>query len=89
MSETGRRLGGVSPSNKAGFPMEILHLDVKHHVAFDVLVTDRNLVVVKKLKSDPNVLHFFGDGILPKSVVICVVNFNGFFNGFGTRIPHL
>jgi hypothetical protein len=53
---------------------EILHLDIKYHVAANILVGWRNIVIIiQYLNCYADILHLLPYCILPKSVVIILV----------------
>ena len=55
----------MSPGDKAGFPSEILHLDIKTHMTANVLIPywDRPLIA-KDLKGNSDVPRLLANGIL-------------------------
>ena len=63
---------------KPGLSLEVFNLDVKDHVASDMLVSDWVRVSnLTNLERDLHVLSFFGDGVLPQCVPIFLIELNG------------
>jgi hypothetical protein len=63
---------------------EIFHLDVKHHVAVDLLVHILgNLILISDLEGNSNILHLLGDSISPKSVPILPIQLQSLLNSLG------
>ena len=69
----------MASSNKLGFAAEV-HLDIKYKVTIDMFVSYRVVFnVIKDMKCNSNIGHFFLNRVMPKSVVILLVNFVRFF----------
>ena len=70
--------------------LEILHFNVKNHVAIDMLKPIWWLLTLGyNLECNLNVLHFFLYGILPGSVSILLVNGISLFDLLGSSGPNL
>ncbi len=50
----------MATGNKSGFLSKVFHLDVKHHVAWDLLIPNRcNMAIRKDIEGNANLLHSF------------------------------
>ncbi len=71
----------MSSSHQACFMMEVVnvfHLDVKDHVAFDKLDYMLNIpAVLLSIKCNTDILHFLGDDIYPEDGSSTSVNGQG------------
>ena len=64
----------MSTRYKAGFPAEVFHLYIKDHVSFYKLVISRySFAVLKDIKSNFDIFHFFCNGIRPTGVTLELV----------------
>ena len=70
----------MSSGNKPGLSLEVFNLDVKDHVASDLLVSNWVRVSgLTNIERDSQVLHFFGGGVLPQCVPILLIEPNVLF----------
>ena len=71
----------MSSGNKPGLSLEVFNLDVKDHVASDLLVSNWVRVSdLTNLERDSHVLNLFGNGVLPQCVPIFLIEPNGLFD---------
>ena len=55
----------MTSSNESSFPLQGA-LDVEYHVTLDLLESWWYLTILRKLKGDHHILHFFGNGLFPE-----------------------
>ena len=80
----------MSSGNNAGFLSEVFHLDVDNHVASDKRIANWNhLLIVEDLKGCTYVLHFLGNGIVPKGIAIGCVKEARLLGRFGQKDTEL
>ena len=87
----------MTTSNKTIFPSEFsVHLDIKYHVASDLLVSREELTtpnlfqsVSPFLKVYPHINHLLLNGVFTKFIPHGLINIQGFFTVLGTLIPNL
>ncbi len=59
---------------KLGFSSNVFHLDVKYHMAWDLLIPNRrNMTIRKDLEGNAKILHFLCNSISPECVAILAV----------------
>ena len=81
----------MNTGNKTSFPGEVdVHLDIKYHVASNLLVSGEDLItphifhhVSAFLKGNPNIIHLLLNGNLPKVSPRGLINIQGFFDRLG------
>ncbi len=67
--------------------MEVFHLDVKDHVAFDKLESMWNIpAILQSVECNSDILHFLGNGIRPEGGPSGLVNGHGIIHQFQQRI---
>ena len=76
-----RRFYCISSGNKPGLSLDVFNIDVKDHVASDLLVSDWVRVYdFTNFERDLCVLHLFCYGVLPQCIPVLLIKPNGLFD---------
>ena len=65
----------MTPCDEAQLASKAFHFHIKDHMAIDILVPVRDLVVTfERFECNFDILHFLGNAIHPKGITILLVN---------------